>query len=547
MSIPEVTQETCESPKSVEITAENIKAIIHSTIRLEAGALTLLKGGNGVGKTTFQKAITGMLGRSGKGLEPRDNVSAGTLEMPGVRVRISKRMSITGEPGETLVLLEDGDEIKNFVDPGIAKPSSADQKRIESLLKMSGTKIDSSVFVAFVGEEDWKAFCEMVDIESDGPVERVAKMKRWLDAKGKTAEVEVEQTTGAIANIGEIPPPPDTTVDVPALTKSHSDLIVKIATAKEAIRGAEKAKEGLSKLSEVTGDPVEIDKEQTLLRSKIEEIRADIDPIKAAAESQQEQLKNNRDAMIADINEKYAAASQEILSKLNLEVSTRQSEIAAIESTADALKEKHRELVKFIETRDQLTASVKTEWTAEAVSQMQSEVDEIAKRLAAAAVSKEAASSRDAKVESLDRLTRKKATLVERAKRYRGLADKTPSILSGAVKNLPGWSIVNHAGDIRLMCEHERGTICFDELSPGEAIARALDVRSQQQKASSGQIPVVSLPAELLAALEGTAKQQLLKDIHDRGICVLSSRCSELGEPRELHSVVMRHDPQTES
>ena len=146
----------------VEATIENVGAVIQSKIRLVPGALTLLIGDNGVGKTTVQRAITGSIAHSGKGLTPRDGVDAGNVEIGSVKCRIGKRLSYKGDPAETFVLIEGGEDLKELIDPGIERASSADEARIKALIRMSGATIPTEAFVSVVGDPDWKTFTQQL-------------------------------------------------------------------------------------------------------------------------------------------------------------------------------------------------------------------------------------------------------------------------------------------------------------------------------------------------------------------------------------------------
>jgi hypothetical protein len=63
---------------------------------------------------------------------------------------------------------------------------------------------------------------------------------------------------------------------------------------------------------------------------------------------------------------------------------------------------------------------------------------------------------------------------------------------------------------------------------------RAIDVRCRTYDAAN-KIPLISIPAELLASMSARARQDMLQHIAEHGISAISSRCSEDGEPLELH------------
>ena len=529
----------------VEATIENVGAVIHSKIKLAPGALTLLIGDNGVGKTTVQRAITGSIAHSGKGLMPRDGVDAGNVEIGSVKCRIGKRLSYKGDPAETFVLIEGGEDLQELIDPGIERASSADEARIKALIRMSGATIPTEAFVSVVGDPDWKTFTQAIDVSKDNPVDVVAKLIRWLQSKARSAETESQQATGAIAQIGDIPPEPEP-IDASTLSTRHSELIVSIATAKERIRAARESRESLEKLSEVAGDPEQIQSQVESLSVAVDSVK---DQIRVCTETAQSSIKSLRAELQLEIERLNAVYEQKIADvKVNLanqfeelNASKTKSETLLGEATA-----KKKSLEEFRATRDRLMKESDTTWTAEAVEGLQSEADETQRKIQQAAVDKTAAATRRTKIDALSHQQQKKAEAEKAAKRYRDACDAAPRILADSVRHIPGWSITNQSGDMRLMCEHKRGVICFDQLSPGEAMKRAIDVRCRTYDAAN-KIPLISIPAELLASMSARARQDMLQHIAEHGISAISSRCSEDGEPLELHYELLQATSQGSS
>ena len=238
---------------------------------------------------------------------------------------------------------------------------------------------------------------------------------------------------------------------------------------------------------------------------------------------------------IADVKVNLANQLEE------LNASKTKSETLLSEATA-----KKKSLEEFRATRDRLMKESDTTWTAEALEALQSEADETQRKIQQAAVDKTAAATRRTKIDALSHQQQKKAEAEKAAKRYRDACDAAPRILADSVKHIPGWSITNQSGDMRLMCEHKRGVICFDQLSPGEAMKRAIDVRCRTYDAAN-KIPLISIPAELLASMSARARQDMLQHIAEHGISAISSRCSEDGEPLELHYELLQATSQGSS
>ena len=529
----------------VEATIENVGAVIHSKIKLAPGALTLLIGDNGVGKTTVQRAITGSIAHSGKGLMPRDGVDAGNVEIGSVKCRIGKRLSYKGDPAETFVLIEGGEDLQELIDPGIERASSADEARIKALIRMSGATIPTEAFVSVVGDPDWKTFTQAIDVSKDNPVDVVAKLIRWLQSKARSAETESQQATGAIAQIGDIPPEPEP-IDAATLSTRHSELIVSIATAKERIRAARESRESLEKLSEVAGDPEQIQSQVESLSVAVDSVK---DQIRVCTETAQSSIKSLRAELQLEI-ERLNAAYEQKIADVKVNLANQLEELNASKTKSETLLSevtaKKKSLEEFRATRDRLMKESDTTWTAEAVEGLQSEADEIQRKIQQAAVDKKAAETRKSKIDALSHQQQKKADAEKAAKRYRDACDAAPKILADSVKHIPGWSITNQSGDMRLMCEHKRGVICFDQLSPGEAMKRAIDVRCRTYDAAN-KIPLISIPAELLASMSARARQDMLHHIAEHGISAISSRCSEDGEPLELHYELLQATSQGSS
>ena len=529
--------EVSGSPESVVVSVKNLGPIVDCEIPIVPGSVTVLCGANGVGKTTAQKALTGVLTKSASEISPRDGVDAGSVEMPGVKVRIGKRMTVKGDPAETFVIIEDGDELRQFIDPGIAKAASADAKRIEALLRMANVSIPESVFAEFCGEADWSEFRAAVDSSKDGPVEIVAKLKRWMDSRARTAEVEVEQATGAIAQIGEIPPEPKS-INKQELMNRQSDLHTSIASAVEAIRASRAAQKSLDELVVVNGNVEEMESQIEVLKEALIDMKSSVRQVESDRDANVDSLMKERDAELERIRREFDARIQTERQLHETKIANTNADIATASSRIESLTADKNRIVTFSETAARLRKQAATDWTDEQVESMRSEVARIATSLQDAAVAEASAKDRQKKVESLQYQQRKKAAAEERAKKFRELAHQTPKILSDAVKNLPGWSIMNHEGEIRLMCQHRRGMICFDQLSPGEAVARGLEVKCQPRE-FRGRIPVASVDAELWAALDADAQQHVFEHIATAGIALVTSRCSGPGESRSLHAVVM--------
>lgn len=178
------------------ITIRDVGPIEALTIPLpEIGGLVVLRGGQGVGKTTALKAISKSLGAGKvKGLESRDGARRGVLELGDVKLTVTKSRST--RKGELEVAeLESRADLSVLVDPGIDDPERADAARIKSLVSLCGVKADPSPYWQLLGGRS--GFDQLgVNTETSDPVDLAGRVKRALEAVARQREMAAESESG---------------------------------------------------------------------------------------------------------------------------------------------------------------------------------------------------------------------------------------------------------------------------------------------------------------------------------------------------------------
>jgi hypothetical protein len=159
------------------------------------GGLVVLRGGQGVGKSTALKAVRKTLGAGRvKGLSTRDGARRGVLELGDARLTVTRARTMP--KGELAVAeLESRLDISALVDPGIDDPERADMTRIKALLSLSGVKADAAAYYDLVGgRERFESIG--VDTDTDDPVLLATRVKRALELEARKQAKVADTETG---------------------------------------------------------------------------------------------------------------------------------------------------------------------------------------------------------------------------------------------------------------------------------------------------------------------------------------------------------------
>lgn len=177
------------------VSLKNIGAVSSLSIPIpEAGGLVVLRGQNGIGKTTALSALQSVA--TGKGrLEVTDGELVGTVEGYGVTVTVAQSTRRRGE-AEVVTLAGPGD-VSTLVDPQIDDAGSADAWRIKALLSLVKAKCDASTFWPLLGgKEGFEAVVDSKAAQGDDPVRLADRIKRAIEAAARSEEAETELFMG---------------------------------------------------------------------------------------------------------------------------------------------------------------------------------------------------------------------------------------------------------------------------------------------------------------------------------------------------------------
>ena len=194
-----------------KITLTNIAKVRNLTIENpDGGGAIVLKGRNGIGKTTTLTAIEAVVNHNAKPVvthgEPK-----GTVDAFGVTLHVGKQ---TRRSGELEVAALDGKlSISDLIDPGINDREIADQHRLRALVSIITPNPDQvrSLVESMVGE-----CSDVADAKWYGmgdPVEIVSYIKRKFEARAREFESKAEKLQAEVKrhtlNAGERPHEPE--------------------------------------------------------------------------------------------------------------------------------------------------------------------------------------------------------------------------------------------------------------------------------------------------------------------------------------------------
>jgi len=208
-------------------------------IRLrEGGGITVLKGSNGVGKSTALKAARRALGAKVK-VPVRDAAARGTIDTGTLHISISSRSTQSGEV--EIQSIEGNFDLSALVDPEIDDQARADAARIKELLRLRKVEPTPALFAGVVGSwEDLEKHCKPETLKVTDIVEMAAKIKRDLDTAARTEEAAAEHAKGHAKGLTD--QAEDLNLDAPCdaveLREAHERTIERRAALQENARDA---------------------------------------------------------------------------------------------------------------------------------------------------------------------------------------------------------------------------------------------------------------------------------------------------------------------
>lgn len=469
------------------ISIQDVQAVKLVDIPIQPGTIVVLSGDNGVGKSTAITAVTSAIDGENRGLKPRDGMKAGKVRMPNAVVSFGARMKRTETGDETAVsyvLVEDGTGIRKILSPGLKDVKAADKKRLEGVLDVIGAKLTIAQQKEFLSEH-YAGFSAAREVTDMSFVDTVKSMKLYLEEVARGHRVKVDESTGALGVLGDIPADVEVTESVDSLSQKIADLTVATRDAETARASADKALEALNVTS----------------------VLKDVDAIEIAVRKGREFIAT-KEREVADLKESIEEAKS---------ILTRNEALLESEKAA----EKQRAAMRI---------AIDTAPTAESIVNDQAKLEELRElhRVATVASSdnKRRAADRAKRIELRRNLEFAEATWAT----VKELTHRLPELLVAALSVVDGWSVDE---DLQLCVKHTRGEIPFSELSPGEGTAKVCLLATQFAKYDEGDIPVIGLPQECFEGLDAKNRKLLLASVKEHGLCLVAAEATREGEEFE--------------
>lgn len=258
------------SKKTAEVvTIEDVGPIKHVEIPLQPGRVTLLTGSNGAGKTQSLKAINALAGseKDKDALSVRDGQKTGRITGLGREVKLTLKQ--TRDTGDVSVLVvEDGFSLQQFVNPGYATAEGNDKSRLQNLASVLGIEVTKDSMAELLGGP--KVFAATVSkktLTAADPAAMVASLKKDIDTQALELEKLVLQlTTEADTLEGTLPDVKDGETDAEVLSRRLTEAV----NAKQALVNRRNAAEQMAALAESARKVLESGQGETVESAKIE-------------------------------------------------------------------------------------------------------------------------------------------------------------------------------------------------------------------------------------------------------------------------------------
>lgn len=462
-----------------QIVFENVGVIVKAEIPvLKNGGVVVLRGRNGVGKTTAINAIDKILTGNGD-VHVRDDCDEGIVQGLGMCLRLGKKTRPSGRL--TVSSLEGKLALEDLIDPQTKDPKLADAKRIKALIQVTGVPASVELFRSLLEPDDFKKCVSAATEKETDLVEMAAKFKRDLEEEARIAEANsAKLANGATATMKAYGDAKD-----PGITE---------AAAKEALREAINAEAFLK------GQKEAIDKSYSNLETatrRLDELPSVSDEIKVV------------DAKIGMIDSEL----KDLVSKLS-----------ALKIAVDSLRIERDTLddrLAFLIEQDQLRLQVE-EIIAESrpIPITDDQVLNAAGNVLSAQSSLLAAKTYESATLALKEASAQMAQANESSKiaeRLRGAAGKVDQVLTDAVQRTGSGAVVERG---RLFVETSRGKTKLAELSDGERSKWAVEIGAR----SVGEGGVLTLDQRVWGELDPEAHQDVANLCRDLGVTLYAAQ-----------------------
>ncbi len=476
----------------MDIAVENLGAVPNFKGTLPPAGVYVFKGRNGSGKTTLLNAVGTAMG----GADPvpvRDRAEKARLQFGEVTMTVGARRSIKGEL--SVVGLSGRFSIADLVDPGIAKPESADAARIKALVSIAQVEPSLEHFAGLVpgGLPELEKLVSKPG-ENDDLVAIAARVKRDLEAKARAAADAATHAEGhaagcreAIKGVDLLGPCSEIVLDAD-LVKATTENGALVAKAKERTAALSLAAEARKQLEAAPACDLEAAWEE--LEAKNQE-RIDADRMRSMAKAEM-------DGAAIKYKERCDAATAAVTA------------FAAAERAAIAIKSQQAAL-------DGWRKSIEA---AEAIEPVSDELLEasLKRAMKASQAVKDGETIRRAIQQDNTRQRHEKDATAWRevAEGLRESAKRTDDVLSSVVAKT-GTKLRVEAG--RLKLDTPRGPTLFAELSAGEKYRLAIDLAVD----AVGAAGLLHLPQEAWEGLDPVNRDAIHDHAKLRGVRILTA------------------------
>lgn len=182
------------------ITINNVGPIEHAELPCpEGGGIVVLKGQQGVGKTTALEAMNVAAGSKGS-VVLRDRQAVGGVDAFGVTLKIGRNVRRAGEV--EVVSLEGKFSVGDLIDPGILDQAAADARRIKALVQLSGAAADPALFHSLFkgGVDEFVTIVDASVLKMTDLVSMADRIKRDCEATARKTESEAQHLEGKAAS-----------------------------------------------------------------------------------------------------------------------------------------------------------------------------------------------------------------------------------------------------------------------------------------------------------------------------------------------------------
>lgn len=498
------------------ITIENLGAIEHAEIPAKPGTVVVLRGRNGIGKSTALSAISSIVDK--KPLKVTKREGSGSTDKAyargfGVTLKLATNGAVRRMNDLEVEGIEDDFDLDKLVDPGIQDPAKADMHRIKALCNVVDAVVTLEDLYALVGGRD--EFEQIVSPESlkiEDPIKLVEAVKRDFEAAARNANSHAENAhAAAVAKLAE-----NDGIDFAAESdeKKLGDALIAAVDRHSSLREQRKAWAEVHQAADAARQQLE-QARQGYGGPKLSELLNR----RTSVESELEQ----QSSIVTNLEQQLQTARNR-LSSLRTELQTTRESIEAAESHESSLKAWQDSIAKA--TSDCPVSEADVAAASQAMAEAQSAVergtrirDAIKRKSDADAKSKEAEQHR------------------LRSEKYRDAAKGTLDVLAESVRAVSNR--ITFDSEFRLVVEHPIRERCyFHDLSSGERYALALDLVIETAK-RTGARTIAKIDQTAWEALDGTNRQMVLDKVHGTPITVYTAEASRDGDPSGLTCQVL--------